>query len=162
MQEQWKALTESHLLANKTRALGVSNFCKSSLACLAKDASSVVPAVNQFKFHIGMGPDPSGLVSYCKAKGIVPQAYSPLGDNTTELINGPLVSQIGAAHGKSGVQVSLRWIYQNGLAVTTKSGNAAHLADDADLFSWSLTEKEMATTDAANTPSGQPSFICTK
>ena len=35
------------------------------------------------------------------------QAYSPLGDNTTELIRGKLVSSLGAAHKKSGVPVAL-------------------------------------------------------
>ena len=110
MKAQWKALSDAHLATNKTRALGVSNFCQSSLECLASDADAVVPAVNQFQYHIGMGPDPTSLVSYCKEKGIVPQAYSPLGDNTTMLVNGPLVTKLGAAHNKSGVQVSLKWI----------------------------------------------------
>jgi diketogulonate reductase-like aldo/keto reductase len=157
---QWRALSKAHLAKNKTRALGVSNFCISCLQCLAEDASSPVPAVNQFKYHIGMGKDPEGLVSFCKARGIVAQAYSPLGDNTDELINGELVSTVGAAHGKSGVQVSLRWIYQNGVAVTTKSGSAAHLSQDLDLFDWSLTEAEMAQANAATKPAGQPSFMC--
>ena len=116
--------------------------------------------MNQFKYHIGMGADPEGLVSYCKSKGIVPQAYSPLGDNTTELISGPLVSRLGQAHGKSGVQVALKWIWQNGVAVLTKSGNPAHLKQDLDLFDWSLTSDEMASANAATTPKGAPSFMC--
>ena len=68
--------------------------------------------------------------------GIVPQAYSPLGDEP-ELISGDLVTSISAAHNKSEVQVALRWIYQHGVAVTTKSTNAAHLAQDLDIFDWS-------------------------
>ena len=159
LREQWAALSQ-FAVANKTRAVGVSNFCESCLRCLAKDAGALVPAVNQFKFHIGMGPDPAGLVSYCRARGVMPQAYSPLGDNTTELINGPLVTSIGKAHGKSGVQVALRWIWAQGVAVTTKSSNLAHLAADADLFDWQLTPKELAATDASNTPKGSPSFAC--
>lgn len=161
MREQWKALSQQFYAANKTRALGVSNFCVSCLDCLAQDpAGALVPAVNQFKYHIGMGADPSKLVSRCKSAGIVPQAYSPLGDNTTELINGKLVSAIGAAHGKSGVQAALRWIWQNGVAVTTKSGNPEHLRQDADLFDWQLTDDEMKQANAATEPSGTPSFAC--
>jgi diketogulonate reductase-like aldo/keto reductase len=52
-----------------------------------------------------MGADPEGLLSYCKANGIVVEAYSPLGDNTTELITGPLTTSIAHAHNKSSVQV---------------------------------------------------------
>jgi 2,5-diketo-D-gluconate reductase A len=161
IRQQWAALTKELLLTNKTRALGVSNFCVSCLKCLEDTpGGALTPAVNQFKYHIGMGADPGGLVSYCKAKGVVPQAYSPLGDNTTELISGPLVSKLGQAHGKSGVQVALRWIWQHGVAVLTKSGNPAHLKQDLDLFDWSLTAGEMASADAATTPTGTPSFMC--
>ena len=160
MQEQWHAL--SGLVAqNKTRALGVSNFCTGCLECLAKTAGAIVPAVNQFKYHIGMGTDPIGLLSYCKANGIAPQAYSPLGDNSTELISGPLVSTIGAAHNKSGAQVALRWIWQNGVAVTTKATKEQYLKEDIDLFGWELTSDEMAKTNAATSPAGTPSFMCT-
>ena len=77
----------------------------------------------QVAYHVGMGADPGGLFSFSKAHGIVVEAYSPLGDNTTELISGPLTSGIGAAHGKSSVQVALRYIVQHGHALTTKSSN---------------------------------------
>lgn len=59
-----------------------------------------------------MGNDPQGLISYCESKGIQVEAYSPLGSNTTELITGKLVNDIGKAHNVTGVQVALRWIYQ--------------------------------------------------
>lgn len=159
IRSQWAALTPL-VAQNKTRALGVSNFCVSCLECLAGVPGALVPAVNQFKLHIGMGADPGGLLSHCASHGIVAQAYSPLGDNTTELITGPLVSEIGAAHNKSGVQVALRWIYQHGAAVTTKSGSAAHLRQDIDLFGWELTPDEMGRADAASSPAGKPSFMC--
>ena len=112
------------------------------------------------QYHIGMGKDPSGLLSYCAGKGVVVQAYSPLGDNTTELVTGSLVTELGDAHGKSGVQAALRYIYQNGAAVTTKSGNPVHLKQDLDLFGWSLSDAEMAKADAATSPKGSPSFTC--
>eukprot|EP00316_Scyphosphaera_apsteinii_P024186 CAMPEP_0119322196 /NCGR_PEP_ID=MMETSP1333-20130426/57520_1 /TAXON_ID=418940 /ORGANISM="Scyphosphaera apsteinii, Strain RCC1455" /LENGTH=318 /DNA_ID=CAMNT_0007329359 /DNA_START=11 /DNA_END=967 /DNA_ORIENTATION=- len=162
IQQQWHALTTAHLRTNKTRALGVSNFCISCLECLAAtpNMSSVVPAVNQFKYHIGMGADPGGLVSFSKSKGIIPQAYSPLGDNTSELISGPLVRKLGAAHGKTGVQAALRWIWQHGVAVTTKSGKMSHLQEDADIFNFMLTAEEMANADKSKTPKGKPSFMC--
>ena len=156
---QWKALT-GLLQANKTRALGVSNFCPSCLECLAEDASALVPAVNQFKYHIGMGTDPIGLLSYCKEHGIAAQAYSPLGDDSSELISGKFVTAAGAAHGKSGAQVALKWIWQHGVAVTTKADKKEYLQEDLDLFGWSLTDAEMAEADAATTPAGTPSFMC--
>lgn len=157
IRDQWAALS-GLLASNQTRALGVSNFCISCLKCI--EGAIVVPAVNQIQYHIGMGADPEGLLSYCKSKGIVAQAYSPLGDSTSELINGPLVTKMGAAHGKTGVQAALKWIWQHGVAVTTKSSNATHLTQDLDLFDWSLTDAEMSEADASTTPKGSPSFMC--
>ena len=112
--------------------------------------------------HVGEGADPEGLASYCAGKGIALEAYSPLGDNKTALIDGPLTTKIGAAHNKSSVQVALRWIWQHGHPLTTKSHNPVHLAEDADLFGWSLTAADMTALDAATAPPGTPSFFCKK
>ena len=55
---------------------------------------------------MGMGADPAGMVSYSSSHGIVPQAYSALGDG--KLITDPLLAKIGAAHNVSGAQVALK------------------------------------------------------
>lgn len=121
-----------------------------------------MPVLNQVQYHIGMGADPEGLMSYCKSKNIVVEAYSPLGDNTTELITGKVTTAIGQKYNKSSVQVALKWIWQHGHPLTTKSSNPIHLAEDIDLFDWSLTDDEMLQLDAETTPKGNPSFMCTK
>merc|ERR1719326_2610157 len=90
MQEHWRA-AEDFYKAGKARAVGVSNYCSYSLDCILETAK-VVPAVNQLKLHVGMGPDPAGLKSYTESKGMVYMAYSPLGSGTSELISGELVT----------------------------------------------------------------------
>jgi 2,5-diketo-D-gluconate reductase A len=161
IQGQWAAL-EAAYAAGKARAIGVSNFCISCFECLFEVANTTVPALNQIEYHVGMGQDPEGLISYCQKEGIVVEAYSPLGDNTKELINGPLVTQIGKAHGKSGAQVALKWIQQQkGWTLTTKSTSPKHLVEDLDLFTWQLSPSEMDQLTKATTPKGTPSFMCT-
>lgn len=109
-----------------------------------------------------MGNDPQGLISYCKEKGIQAEAYSPLGGSgSSELITGPLVTEIGARYNVTGVQVALRWIYQQGIPLTTKTESAEHLAEDIDIFSWTLSDEDMATLSAATTPTGKPSLMMT-
>jgi diketogulonate reductase-like aldo/keto reductase len=95
MQEQWRAC-EDFYKAGKARSIGVSNYCPSSFECILKTAN-ITPAVNQVEIHVGMGPDPGGIISYCKGKGVQVQAYSPLGDGSSELISGDLVTGIGKA-----------------------------------------------------------------
>lgn len=160
MQEAWRAL-EDFLGAKRARAIGVSNYCASTIDCLLAKAR-VAPAVNQVQWHVGMGTDPIGLFVYCARKNITIQAYSPLGDGTSELITGDLVRGIGSAHNKSGAQVSLRWVSQHGVPVSTKATDPKYLAQDLDTFSWSLSDAELARLDAATTPAGKPSFVCGK
>jgi diketogulonate reductase-like aldo/keto reductase len=159
MQEQWGAM-EAFYKAGKARAIGVSNYCPSSLECIKKTAT-VTPAVNQVQYHVGMGADPTGLKSYCDEHNIHLQAYSPLGDGTSELITGDLVSGIGGAHNKTGAQASLRWIYEHGVSLTTKTTKESHMREDLDVFSFELAAAEKVQLDAATSPAGKPSFMCT-
>jgi len=160
IQAQWKAFEEMYA-QNKTRAIGVSNYCQSCFECLFKTAK-VVPAVNQVQYHVGMGDDPIGLATYLKSKGIAMQAYSPLGDGSSELISGNLTTSIGKAHGKTGAQVALKWIAQKSVSLVTKADRVDYLAEDFDLWDWQLSPGEMEQLSAAKKPAGLPSFMCDK
>jgi len=165
MQDQWKAM-EDFYKSGKAKAIGVSNYCISSLECIAKTAT-VTPAVNQIQFHVGMGSDPLGLKSYGDSKGIVTQAYSPLGvdfDGSKELITGDLVTGIGKAHNSTGAQVALRWLIDTGVPLSTKTTKQSHMQQDLEIFGkkFPLTASEKTTLDAATKPAGKPSFICSK
>lgn len=107
-----------------------------------------------------MGPDPKSLVSYGQSKGIVSQAYSPLGDGSSELITGELVSGIGKAHNMTGAQVSMRWLIERDIALTTKTTKASHMQQDLDIFGFQLADAEGSTLDAATSPAGKPSWAC--
>jgi len=158
MKDQWAAM-EDFYKAGKAKAIGVSNYCQSCFECILP-AATIVPQVNQVQYHVGEGPDPIGLGSYCKEKGIQMEAYSALAQGSSELISGNLTTSIGKAHGKSGVQVALRWVVQHNWLLTSKSSNPAYQAEDIDIFDFVLTDAEMALLDAATVPSGSPSFFC--
>jgi 2,5-diketo-D-gluconate reductase A len=161
---QWRAYTDAYT-AGQTKAIGVSNFCPSCFECLLSAESTLVPAVNQVQYHVGMGRDPQGLLSYCQSRGIVIQAYSPLASG--KLVTQPpaALSAIASARGKSTAAISLRWILQNptgALTLVTKADKAAYMKEDLDLFSWNLTSAEMAQLDALTSPTDNPSWGCTK
>jgi len=160
MQAQWGAMEEFYK-AGKARAIGVSNYCPSSIECIMKKAT-VTPAVNQVQYHVGMGVDPIGVKTASEKHGIHLQAYSPLGDGSSSLISGGLVSTIGKNYGKTGAQVSLRWIYENGVSLTTKTTKTSHMQDDLDVFNFKLSAADKSKLDAAKQPSGKPSMFCNK
>lgn len=161
--DQWRAMEEFYA-AGKAKAIGVSNYCPSCFECL-EGKTSVYPMVNQIQYHIGMGPDPAGFKSFAEKHGVVLQAYSPLGNTpfshgpNPEILSGKFTTALAEAHGKSTVQVALKYLVQHGVAVVTKSSNPDHLAQDLDLWSWNLTDDEMQQADAFRL-AGAPSFAC--
>merc|ERR1719329_1489486 len=120
---------------------------------------TVTPAVNQVQYHVGMGVDPISVKSASEKYGIHLQAYSPLGNGESDLITGDLVTTIGAKYDKTGAQVALRWIQENGVSLTTKT---THMQEDLDVFTFQLSAEDKASLDAATKPSGSPSFMCSK
>jgi len=159
-QEQWRAL-EDFYAAGKAKAIGVSNYCLSSFACI-NETAKVQPALNQIEFHVGMGVDPTGIKSYHDAHGIVTQAYSPLGDGDSELITGDLVTGIGKSHSWSGAQTSMRWLIENGVPLTTKTTKQSHMEEDLAIFSDKLADDEKSQLDSATSPAGKPSWACSQ
>mmetsp|Transcript_148056 Transcript_148056/g.210263 ORF Transcript_148056/g.210263 Transcript_148056/m.210263 type:complete len:309 (-) Transcript_148056:6-932(-) len=160
---QWGAMEEL-LAENVTRTIGVSNYCKECLECLAD--AKVQPAVNQIEYHVGMGADPEGIISYTKSKGIVPQAYSPLGPTMNHtakniLIEGNLTTSIGRHYNKSGAQVALHWVNQHEAALITKAPQLEYLQEDISIFDFELNDADLAALDAATEPKARPCLFCT-
>ena len=75
----YKAM-ESLLDSGKVKAIGVSNFNINRLHKLLEQVS-VVPAANQVEAHPYL--QQPELLKFCKDKGILLEAYSPLGNNQT-------------------------------------------------------------------------------
>jgi|EP01043_Picozoa_sp_COSAG02_P046325 diketogulonate reductase-like aldo/keto reductase len=94
------------------------------------------------------GADPTGLISFSLEHHIVPQAYSPLGNYATHsLLRANITADIGAAHSKSAAQVGLRWVIQNNASLCVAADKASYLAEDIDIFSWTLSAAEMKRLD---------------
>ena len=55
-----------------------------------------------------------------------------------------MIQRIAQAHGKSPAQICLRWSVQRGTAVIPKSTSPEHIAQNADIFSFELSEGNMA------------------
>ena len=67
-----------------------------------------------------------------------------------ELLSDPVLKRIAEAHGKSLVQVILRWHYQRRVVAIPGSSNPAHIAENIDIFDFQLTDEEMADIAALN------------
>ncbi|MFD4958511.1 aldo/keto reductase [Microbacterium sp. NPDC058389] len=140
----WRAMEEA-VDAGTVRAIGVSNFTVADLEKLLPKAR-IAPVVDQVELHPHwQQPE---LLPYLSRHGIVAEAWYPLGHGSAKLLNEPPVVAAASAHGKSAVQVILRWHLQRGFVAIPKSTDPAHIAANIDVFDFELTAAEMAGIDA--------------
>ncbi|KAH7135337.1 NADP-dependent oxidoreductase domain-containing protein [Dendryphion nanum] len=112
---------EKLLSTGKVRAIGVSNFTINQLKSLMSK-TKVVPATNQIEAHPYL--QQPALFDFCKEKGILIEAYSPLGNNQTgepRTVDDPLVGVVGQRLGMDGGQLLASWGVQRGTVVLPKS-----------------------------------------
>ena len=123
----------------KIRAIGVSNFLPSHLESL-KSRSTIKPMINQIEFHPGyMQSEPA---DYCRAEGIVLQAWSPLGSGA--VLKNEFLAKIAAKYGKSTAQLCIRFALQNGFIPLPKSLNTERIAANMDVFDFVISDEDMA------------------
>jgi diketogulonate reductase-like aldo/keto reductase len=88
------------------------------------------------------------LREFCRSHGILVQAWRPILQGQVNTI--PELAEIGERYGKSGVQVTLRWMLQEGIATIPKSTNPVRIAHNADVLDFSLSDAELATIASLN------------
>ena len=64
----------------------------------------------------------------------------------------PALAAIGRRHGKTVAQVALRWAIQKGIVPIPRSSNPQRIAENLDIFDFTLTDVEMSEIDALKRP----------
>ena len=134
--EAWRAL-EDALSAGKLRAIGLSNFEAPDLDNIL-ESCRVQPMVNQVLAHIGNTP--SDLIAYTQSKGILVEAYSPIGHGA--LLENEAVANMAARYRVSVPQLSIRYDLQLGLLPLPKTANPAHMRSNAEL-DFTISDEDM-------------------
>ncbi|HEY3469424.1 MAG TPA: aldo/keto reductase [Amycolatopsis sp.] len=139
----WKAL-EKLYADGLVRAIGVSNFQPSHLRRLF-DEGTVIPAVNQIELHPYLVQ--RELRAFDAEHGIATEAWSPLAKGG-DLLREPAVTQVAERLGRTPAQVVLRWHLQLGNVVIPKSVTPARVAENLDVFGFTLTDADVAALSA--------------
>ncbi|SCW02294.1 LAFE_0F03268g1_1 [Lachancea fermentati] len=128
----WELLQELPA-TGKTKAVGVSNFSVNNLKdLLASPTTKVVPAANQVELHPYLPQEE--LVKFCEGKGIVIEAYSPLGSNGSPLLKDPVVIKIAEKYGVEPAQVLINWGLKRGYVILPKSVTPSRIASNFKVF----------------------------
>jgi diketogulonate reductase-like aldo/keto reductase len=148
---------ETLLADGRARAIGVSNFSAQHLRQLI-DRTDIVPAVNQVELHPYFTQP--ALREVHAELGILTQAWSPLGgvlvyvpgaDDSRGPLTDPVVTDLATGYGKTPAQVVLRWHIEHGFCAIPKSVKPHRIAENFDVFDFSLEAEEVAAIDGLDT-----------
>jgi len=131
------------------RSIGVSNFSIAELDELIAVAD-VAPTVDQVQFS--PFEYRRRLLEACEERGVVIEAYSPLG--TGRHLGDRTVAEIAERLGRTPAQVLIRWSVQRELVVLPKSTHRERIAQNAEVFDFTLSGEDMAALDALDGTDG--------
>jgi aryl-alcohol dehydrogenase-like predicted oxidoreductase len=167
-----EGLAELHA-AGLVAAVGVSNYSIREMGSVhAELAARGVPlATNQIEVSLlRRGPETSGLLAACRALGVVPLAYSPIGQgrltgkysaaspppgrrnfsaHPMEAVDRvvAVLRAVGEVHDRTPAQVALRWLVEKGTVPIPGAKNGEQARQNAGALGWSLTEAEIDRLD---------------
>ncbi len=131
------------------RSIGVSNFDAAELQQLLAMAT-VAPAVDQVQFS--PYEYRKGLLDTCERNEIVLEAYSPLGHGRH--LASDTATRIAQRLGRTSAQVLLRWCIERDVPLIAKSTHRERIAENAQLFDFTLSDEEIADLDALDRTEG--------
>ncbi len=159
--------------AGLVRAVGVSNYSVKEMTKIHRElrARGIPLASNQIEFSLlRRRPASNGLLDACADLGVVPIAYSPIGQGRLtgkySASNPPpgrrnfsahpmeevdrvvaVLRDIGAQHDRTPSQVALRWIIDKGAVPIPGAKNARQATDNAGALGWTLEPAEVDALD---------------
>ncbi len=139
----WRGL-ESAVRHGKVRSIGISNFERSDEYESFFEGIEITPAIAQMERHPRFTP--TAYVEELKKRGIAREAWFPLGGTMSnrELLGRPEIAAVAEKHGKTPAQAILRWQLQTGFAAVPGSHDPEHMAENFDIFDFTLDDSDLA------------------
>ena len=147
----WRAV-ERLYKEGRIRAIGVTSFSNERLQDLFLH-NEVKPMVNQIETNPLFQQREAN--AFMRQEGIQHEAWAPFAEGRRDIFNNPTVKAIAGRHGKTTAQVMLRWLNQRGVVVIPKSVSKARMAENLDIFDFTLDDEEMrrmAVLDTGKSP----------
>jgi 2,5-diketo-D-gluconate reductase B len=132
------------------RNIGVSNFTV-ALIEQALSATSEPLVCDQIECHPFL--DQSKVIAACRQHGMAVVAYSPIARGNAR--NDAVLARIGASHGKTAAQTCLRFLVQQDIAVIPRTSKVERLQENAAIFDFTLSAREMAEISGLAQPKGR-------
>lgn len=135
----WRA-AERLYKEGRIRAIGVTSFSSERLQDLFLH-NEVKPAVNQLETHPFFQQQAAN--SFLAQEGIQHEAWAPFAEGQNDIWNNAVLKAVAAKHERTVGQVVLRWLNQRGVVVIPKTVHKERMAENLDIFGFTLSEQEM-------------------
>lgn len=136
--EAWRAMIDAQS-AGLIKSIGVCNFLPEHIETLEQE-TGVLPSINQIELHPYFNQE--DMISYHNDKGIITQAWSPLG-RASEVINDKDIEAIATKYDKTIPQVILRWHIQKGVVPIPKATSVARQIQNKEVFDFTLEHEDI-------------------
>ncbi|MDR1033219.1 MAG: aldo/keto reductase [Bifidobacteriaceae bacterium] len=135
---------EAAYRSGKVRAIGLSNFYPDRLIDLYAFCD-VKPAVNQIETHVFNQQKEAR--NYAKKYGIQVESWGPFAEGRNDFFSNETLVSIGKKYDKTAAQVALKFLIQGDVVVIPKSVHKERIAENFDVFDFTLTEDDLHTIE---------------
>lgn len=149
--EAWKALIELQR-RGLTRSIGISNFPLPQLEEII-EATGVVPVIHQIELHPYF--QQRELRAFHDEHRILTQAWGPLGQGRSDLLENEAITAIAQAHGATPAQVVLAWHLARGIVAIPKSVTPSRIVENLGSVELRLAEDELVRIDELDRADGR-------
>jgi 2,5-diketo-D-gluconate reductase A len=135
----YKGMEDAYSLG-KVKAIGISNFNEKSYIDLMKSCA-VVPAVNQIETHVFR--QQAAMEDLMNQYGTRLESWAPFATGNNNFFSNHTLQTIAEKHSKTVAQVGLRYLIQRGLIVIPKSTHRDRMAENLNVFNFTLSDEDI-------------------
>lgn len=137
--DAWKALIDAQKYG-LIKTIGVSNFMPEHLDRII-EATGVTPATNQIEIQPYFNNQ--ALIHENNIRGIVSEAWSPLGREINDVLVNDTILDIARKYNRTPAQVIMNWVNQQGVFPIVKSDNYNHQRSNFDYLNFELASSDI-------------------
>lgn len=137
--DAWKALIDAQKYG-LIKTIGVSNFMPEHLDRII-EATGVTPATNQIEIQPYFNN--KDLIHENSKRGIVSEAWSPLGREINDVLVNDTILDIAQKYNRTPAQVIMNWVNQLGVFPILKSDNYKHQRSNFEYLNFELASSDI-------------------
>ncbi len=126
--------------SGKVRAIGLSNFYPDRFVDLTENME-IKPAINQLRTNVFS--QQWDAVKEMSPYGTRLMAWAPLAQSSEDLLSNDTLKKLASTHGKTVMQVALRYLLQRGIIAIPKTMHRNRMEENLQVFDFALSDTEM-------------------